>query len=45
MLVFDEGCNRSDLCKKSEGKKVNSAISGHNPHLGTGTPLGWYWYR
>ena len=27
MLAFDEGCNRSDLWKKSEGKRVDSAIS------------------
>ena len=33
MLVFDEGCNRSDLWKKSEGKRVNSAISRHNRTL------------
>ena len=42
MLVFDEGCNRSDLWKKSEGKWVNSAISEQNRTLvslwgGTGT--------
>ena len=28
MLVFDEGWNRRELWKKSEGKKVNSAIYG-----------------
>ena len=33
MLVFDEGCNRSDLWKKSEGKRVNSAISRQNHTL------------
>ena len=44
MLVFDEGCNRSDLWKKSEGKRVSSAIYGQNRTLvpvplwgGTGT--------
>ena len=42
MLVFDEGCNRSDLWKKSEAKRVNSAISEQNRTLvplwgGTGT--------
>ena len=30
MLVFDEGCNRSELWKKSEGKRLNYAISGQN---------------
>ena len=33
MLVFDEGCNRSDLWNKSEGKRVNSAISRQNHTL------------
>ena len=44
MLVFDEGCNISDLWKKSEGKRMNSAIFGQNRTLipvplwgGTGT--------
>ena len=33
MLVFYEGCKRSDLGKKSEGKMVNSATSGQNRTL------------
>ena len=44
MFVFDEGWNRRELWKKSEGKMVNSAISGQNRTLvpipnkgGTGT--------
>ena len=44
MLVFDEGWNIRGLWKKSEGKRVNSAISGQNRTLvsvpnrsGTGT--------
>ena len=53
MLVFDEGCNKSDLWKKSEGKRVNSAISRQNRTLvpvplwgGIGTTdavAKWYW--
>ena len=44
MLGFDEGWNRRDLWKKSEGKRLNSTISGQNRSLvpvpnkgGTGT--------
>ena len=44
MLVFDERWNRRELWKKSEGKRVNSAIYGQNRTLvpvpnrgGTGT--------
>ena len=44
MLVLDEGWNIRDLWKKSEGKRVTSAISGQNRSLvpvlnrgGTGT--------
>ena len=44
MLVFDENWNGRELWKKSEGKGVNSAISGQNRTLvsipnrgGTGT--------
>ena len=44
MLVFDENWNGRELWKKSEGKRVNSAISGQNRTLvlvplwdGTGT--------
>ena len=44
MLVFDEGLNIRELWKKSEGKRLNSAISGQNRSLvlvpnrgGTGT--------
>ena len=33
MLVFDEGWNRRELWKKSEGKMVNFAISGQNHTL------------
>ena len=33
MLVFDEGWNRRELWKKSEGKKVNCSISGQNRTL------------
>ena len=55
MLGFDEGWNRRDLWKKSEGKKVNSAISGQNRTLvpvptrgGTSTTYAvakWYRYH
>ena len=45
MLVFDENWNGRELWKKSEGKRVNSSISGQNRTLvpvpnrgGTGTP-------
>ena len=44
MLIFDEGWNIRELWKKSEGKRVNVAISGQNRTLvpvpnrgGTGT--------
>ena len=30
MLVFDKNWNGRELWKKSEGKRVNSAISGQN---------------
>ena len=46
MLVFDEKWNGRELWKKSEGKMVNSSISGQNRTLvpvpnrgGTGTTL------
>ena len=53
MLVFDEEWNRRELCKKSEGKRMNSAISGQNSSLvlvpnkgGTGTTYAMEsWYR
>ena len=55
MLVFYEERNRRELGKKSEGKKVNSAISGQNSSLvpipnrgGTGTTYAvenWYRYH
>ena len=45
MLVFDENWNGRELWKKSEGKRVNSSISGQNRTLvlvptrgGTSTP-------
>ena len=33
MLVFDENWNGRELWKKSEGKMVNSSISGQNRTL------------
>ena len=55
MLVFDENWNGRELWKKSEGKRVNSAISGQNrtpvpvPNRGgTGTTdakANWYRYH
>ena len=55
MLVFYEGWNRRELWKKSEGKRVNPAISGQNRTLvpvpnrgGTGTTNAvakWYRYH
>ena len=55
MLVFVEGWNIRELWKKGEGKRLNSAISGHNckPVLvpnrgGTGTTYAvanWYQYH
>ena len=55
MLVFDEGWNIRDLWKKSECKRVDSAISGQNRNSvpvpnkgGTGTTYAeakWYRYH